>query len=81
MRHEAGPRREDGEVAAAFLHLLELVRDDGFLQLVIADLQLGHLRHLRRVLDAGNLAIAPFLERLGRGGVVTVNVDDHVSPV
>jgi hypothetical protein len=33
-----------------------------------------------RVLDAGDLAVAPGFQRLGRGGVVAVDVDDHGLP-
>jgi hypothetical protein len=50
---------------------------DRFAQFVVADLQLGNLGHRGRVLDAGDLAVAPLFQRLGRGGVVAVDVDDH----
>ncbi len=56
---------------------LQLVGLDGLAQLVVADLELGDLGRLRRVLDAGDLPVAPFLQRLRRGRVVTVDVDDH----
>ena len=35
--------------------------------------------HGRRIRDAGDLAVAPRLQRLGRGGVVAVEVDDHAA--
>jgi hypothetical protein len=75
--HEAGTRREDGEVGAALPHLPKLVLLDGLAQLVVADLQFRCLGHQRRILDAGDLAVAPLFQRLGRGGVVAVDVDDH----
>jgi hypothetical protein len=77
MRHEARARAEDGEVEAALTHESKLVAFDRLAQLVVADLQLGWFRHLRRVAKRGDLAIAPRLERLGRGRVVAVDVDDH----
>nr|GFD59297.1 hypothetical protein [Tanacetum cinerariifolium] len=39
MGHEAGARREDGQVGAAFLHQAQLVAFDRFAQFVVADLQ------------------------------------------
>ena len=77
MRHEAGARAEHGQVAAALFHLRQLVGLDGLAQFVIADLEVSHFGHQGRVLDAGNLFVAPVLERLGRGGVVTVDVNDQ----
>ena len=75
--HEARARRKDGEVRATLLHLAQLVFLDGFPQLVVANLQLRNLRHGGGIVDRGDLAIAPILQRLGRGGVVAVTVDDH----
>src|SRR4029453_4465800 len=82
MRHEAGARAEQGEVAAALLHLLELVVGDGVAQLIVADLEIAGLWHQRAILDARDLPVAPILQRLGCGGVVAMDVDDHcVSPL
>src|SRR5882762_7177128 len=81
MRHEAGARTEDREVEAALAHEPQLIALDRFAQLVVADAQLGWLRHLRGIRDAGDLAVAPRFQRLRRGGVVAVDVDDHrVTP-
>src|SRR6266487_7157925 len=35
---------------------------------------------MRRILEPGDLALAPFLELLGSGGVVAVAIDDHDAP-
>ncbi|CCD95517.1 hypothetical protein BRAO375_4360016 [Bradyrhizobium sp. ORS 375] len=77
--HEARARREHREVAAALLHLLELVALDALAQLVVADLELGGLRHDRRILDARDLPVAPLFQRLWSRRVMAVHVDDHVS--
>ena len=77
MGHEAGAGAEDGEIAAPLLHQLELVRFDRLAKLVVADLEFGDLGRLGGILDAGDLPVAPRLERLGGGGVVAVAVDDH----
>src|SRR5487761_2593330 len=80
MGHEARARAEDGQIAAALLHLPELVVDDRFAQLVVADLQLAGLGPDRGILDARDLSVAPILEGLGRRGVVAVHIDDHLIP-
>ena len=77
VRHEAGARGKQRQVAAALLHQAQLVRDDGLAQLVVADFQVGDARHGGRVLDAGNLRVAPGFQRFGRRGVVAVAIDDH----
>ena len=78
MGHEAGARRKDREVRAALLHELELVRLDRLPKLVVADLEFRSLGRVRGILDAGDLPVAPCLERLGSGRVVAVAIDDHV---
>src|SRR5208282_5819710 len=77
MGHEAGAGAENGEVAAALPHQLELVRLDRFAKLVVADLEFRDLGRLGRILDAGDLPVAPGLQRLGSRGVMAVTVDDH----
>src|SRR5215475_4772568 len=78
MSHEARPRAEDREIAAALVHQPELVLDDRFAQFVVVDLQLAGPWPGRRILDdARDLPVAPVLERLGGCGVVAVYVDDH----
>ena len=81
--HEAGAGREQRDVAAAFLHQTQLVGLNALAQFVVADLQVGHFGHRGWVFDAGNLRIAPSLQRFGGCGVVAVAVDDewvfHVS--
>src|SRR5205823_13347943 len=67
MRHEARARTEDRKIESSPAHDAELVRLDRFAQLVVADAELGRLRHLGGIRDTGNLAVAPRLERLGRG--------------
>src|SRR5437016_13782940 len=82
MRHEARAWAEDGEIKATLAHEAQLVVLDRFAQLVVADAQLGRMRHFRGIRDAGDLPVAPRLERLGRGRVMAVDVDDHrVTPV
>jgi hypothetical protein len=77
VRHEARARAEDRDVRAASFHELELVRLDGFADLVIADPELGHPGRERRSFDAGDLPMTPVLELLGCRRVVTMDVDDH----
>src|SRR5690606_19983710 len=77
MRHEARARREDRQVAAALVHLRELVSLDRLAQLVVADAQLRSLRRDAAVVQRGDLAVAPVFEGLRRGRVVAVTVDDH----
>ena len=77
MRHEARARTEDREVAAPLVHQLQLVHLDRFAELVVADRQLGGLRHFSRIPDAGDLPVAPDFQRLRCGRVMTVTVDDH----
>jgi hypothetical protein len=77
VRHEAGARRKQREVAAALLHQAQLVGLDGFAQFVVTDLQVGGSGHQGRVLNAGDLLVAPGFQRLGRGGVVAVAIDDQ----
>ena len=47
-------------------------------QFVVADLQLADLGLGRGILDAGDLPVAPVLERFRRRGVVAVHVDDQL---
>jgi len=75
--HEARARAEQRDVAAALLHQPELVGLDGLAQFVVADVQVCHFGHGRWILDAGDLRIAPVLQRLGGRGVVAVAVDDE----
>src|SRR5690349_20324501 len=79
MRHETGARAEDGEIAAALLHLLQLIVDDGFAKLVVADLELTHLGSGGGIFDPGNLPVAPVLERFWRRGVMAVHVDNQLA--
>src|SRR6186713_2938460 len=79
MRHRGGAWREDREVGAALALELELRAFEAFTDLVVADLEVRLLRHICRVLEARDLAIAVFLQ-VGRcGRVVPVAVDDHVG--
>ena len=75
--HETGTRREQGDVAAAFQHQLELVGANSLAEIVVADFQIHRFGHFGRVCDARHLRIAPILQRLGGGGVVAVAVDDQ----
>ena len=62
---------------AAFAQQAELVLLQRLADLVVADLQVSDLGRGRRVLDAGDLLVAPVLQRLGRGGVMPVYIDDE----
>ena len=75
--HEAGAGAEDGDVRPALFHLGQLVGLNRLAQFVVADFQLGHFGHGRRVFDACNLLVAPVFQRLGGGGVVAVHVNDQ----
>ena len=75
--HEGGTRRKQGDVAAALFHQLELIGFYALAQIVVADVQVSHLGHDRRVLYARNLPVAPVFQSLGGGGVVAVAVDDQ----
>src|SRR3954453_10775845 len=77
MRHETGARAEDGEIAAALLHFLELIVDNGFAKFIVADLQLAHLGPGGGIVDPRNLPVTPVLERLWRRGIVAVHVDNQ----
>ena len=78
MRHEARARAEDGQIAAALLHLLAAgcrrCDSRSSSSLIFNSLALGAAR---RILDAGDLPVAPILKGFGRRGVVAVHVDDH----
>ena len=65
--HEAGAWAEDGQVAAALLHLLELVGEDGLAQLVVADAARSRAARACRP-ERGDLFVAPGGE--GGGAVV-----------
>ena len=72
MRHEAGARAEEREVAAALLHQLQLVvsmDSRSSSSLIFRSLTLASGG---RILDAGDLPVAPVLQRLRRRGVVAV---------
>ncbi len=78
VRHAGGARREDGEVGAALLLQLQLRADDALADLVVGDG--GARRALRRVIERGDLRLAPALVLFRRRRVVAVAIDDHVSP-
>ena len=59
---------------------LQLVALDRLADLVVGDLQIRDPGRRRRIRDAGDLLVAPRLQRLGRGRVVAVDVDDHGAP-
>lgn len=77
MRHEARARTEDGQIAAALLHLPKLIAFARIAQFGVADLQLGNSWLHRRVADSSDLAITPIFQGLWRCCVVTVGVNDH----
>ena len=77
MGHEAGARAEDRQVAAALLHQAQLVRLDQLAKFVVADCQFRDLGRLGGIRDAGDLPVAPRLQRLGSGRVMPVAIDDH----
>src|SRR6185369_11210601 len=77
VRHEARARRKDRQIASALAHFRELIDFDALAQFVVADLELGDARRERRVLEAGDLPVAPVFERLWRGRVMAVTIDDH----
>ena len=77
MGHEAGAGAEDRQIAAALPHQAQLVRLDQLAKLVVANLQFCDFGGDGGVLDAGDLPIAPRLERLGSGRVMPVAIDDH----
>src|ERR1700746_1385019 len=79
MGHEAGTRAEDGQIAAALLHLLELIVDDRLAQFVIANLQVTGFWLGGRILDARNFPISPILPSLRRRRVMAMYVDDHLA--
>ncbi len=79
VRHEARARREDRDVGPALALHLELRVLEALADLVVADDELGALRRLRRVVERGDLPLAPRLELRGCGRVVAVAVDDHRS--
>ena len=67
-----------GQVAAALAHQFELIGLDRLAQFVVADLSVPPALGLRPgSLIAGDLPVAPVLQRLRRGRVMAVAVDDH----
>ena len=77
VRHEAGARAENRQIAASLAHELELVQLNRLAQFVVADDQFRHLGHAGGVFDARDLAIPPVFQRFRGGGVVAVAVDDE----
>ena len=75
--HAGGARREDGQVAAAFLLELEL-RLDRLQQHLVGDAQIGGGRAAHRIGQARQLLVAELVQDLGLGGVMAVDVDDHL---
>ena len=78
VRHEAGARAEDRQVAAALAHLGAA----GWSRSISRSSSSLIFRSAAFGIGAGSLmpaicAVAPGLQRLGRGGVVAVDVDDH----
>ena len=76
MGHEARARREDRQIAPRSRMHLQLVRLDisrSSSSLIFSSAAFG----ASAVLDAGDLPVAPVLQRLGRGRVMPVAVDDH----
>src|ERR1700675_4509907 len=75
MPHAGRARRKDRQIRAALALQLELAVADG-----IADLVVGDRRpcRRRRALAMGlDLRLSPRFVLLGRGGVVTMAVDNH----
>ena len=77
MRHERRARRKQCDVTAALFHQAQLIAFYALSQIIVADFQFGCMRHKRCILYASDLAVAPIVKRLGRGGVVTVTIDDQ----
>ena len=76
MRHAAGARREDREIAAAFLLELEL-RLDALDQHFVADPEIGRGGLAGGIGQPSELLVAEQLERLRLGRVMAVDIDDH----
>jgi hypothetical protein len=76
VRHEAGARAEDGQVEPrCFIRRSWLVSmDSRSSSSLIFRLGVGGLA---RVLEAGDLQVAPGAQGGRGGGVVAVDVDDH----
>src|SRR5215831_10869642 len=77
MCHETCSRTEDRKVATTLLHQLELICFDRLANLVVGNLEVGHLWHYRRVFDSGDLLISPVVQRLRRRRVMPMAVDNH----
>src|SRR5262249_60801956 len=80
VAHAHRTRREDGHVGAALPLLLELRALEALADLVVGDAELALRGDVLRILERGDLALAPFFELLGSGGVVSVAIDDHAVP-
>src|SRR5712692_454196 len=78
VSHPGGARREDREIGPARALQLELRALETFPDLVVGDVEpLVRCRHLRGVLDAGDLALAILVQASRLGRVVPVAIDDH----
>ena len=76
MGHAGGARREDGEIAAAFLLQLEL-RLHALAQHGVGDAEIVRGRPPHRIGEPGELLVAEGQKRLRLGRVMAVDVDDH----
>ena len=82
VRHPGGARREDGEVGAALALEPKLRAFEAFAYLVVGDAEVGRQRLVAGIVEPGDLRCPIVLERLRRGRVVPVAIDDHgESPV
>src|SRR5439155_21650014 len=79
MAHTHCTRREDRNVGAAVSLQLQLRALEARADRVVADSEAPLDGSMLRILEPGDLPLAPFLELLGSGRVVAVAIDDHVS--
>ena len=77
VRHKAGARAEQRQVAAPLFHQAQLIEFYRLAQFIVADFQVTDFGHHGRVFDARNLLVAPNFQRYGGGGVVAVAVNDE----
>ncbi len=81
VRHGRGTRREDRQISTALTLQLQLRTFEAAAYLLIADIELAHIRGPARTTDGGELRITEGLQLCRSRGVVAVAVDDHTAMV
>src|SRR5690606_5364928 len=77
VAHQAGDRRKQCEVAAAFFLQTQLTVADTFTDLLVGHMGASQRRRVERVVGELDLFGAPVTERSGYGREMTVAINNH----